>query len=102
MLRGLGINFTIFIKNIVSDKFIEITIVCVNNIDMPIKCKTECGRNAVLKRPKTSDALCKECFFAAFEAEIHYTIITNKLFTKGEKVAVAASGGKDSTVLAYA
>ncbi|XP_014090322.1 cytoplasmic tRNA 2-thiolation protein 1 [Bactrocera oleae] len=68
---------------------------------MPIKCKTDCGRNAVLKRPKTSDALCKECFFAAFEAEIHYTIVTNKLFKKGEKIAVAASGGKDSTVLAY-
>ncbi|XP_011196711.1 cytoplasmic tRNA 2-thiolation protein 1 [Zeugodacus cucurbitae] len=68
---------------------------------MPIKCKTDCGRNAVLKRPKTSDALCKDCFFAAFEAEIHYTIITNKLFKIGEKVAVAASGGKDSTVLAY-
>ncbi|XP_067634035.1 cytoplasmic tRNA 2-thiolation protein 1 [Eurosta solidaginis] len=68
---------------------------------MPINCKANCGRNAVLKRPKTSDALCKECFFDAFEAEIHFTIITNNLFNRGEKVAVAASGGKDSTVLAY-
>ncbi|CAD7013691.1 cytoplasmic tRNA 2-thiolation protein 1 [Ceratitis capitata] len=68
---------------------------------MPVKCKADCGRNAVLKRPKTSDALCKDCFFAAFEAEVHYTIISNDLFKKGEKVAVAASGGKDSTVLAY-
>lgn len=54
-----------------------------------------------LQRPKTGDALCKACFFAAFEAEIHHTIISSKLFRRGEKVAVAASGGKDSTVLAH-
>ncbi|TMW39702.1 hypothetical protein DOY81_015218, partial [Sarcophaga bullata] len=68
---------------------------------MPINCKSNCGNKAVLKRPKTADALCKECFFAAFEAEIHHTIISSNLFKRGEKVAVAASGGKDSTVLAH-
>ncbi|XP_030384512.1 cytoplasmic tRNA 2-thiolation protein 1 isoform X1 [Scaptodrosophila lebanonensis] len=68
---------------------------------MPINCKSSCGKKAVLKRPKTGDALCKECFFAAFEAEIHHTIISSNLFRRGEKVAVAASGGKDSTVLAH-
>ncbi|XP_063954959.1 cytoplasmic tRNA 2-thiolation protein 1-like [Lytechinus pictus] len=47
------------------------------------------------------DALCKDCFYAAFEIEIHHTITTGKLFTRGERVAVGASGGKDSTVLAY-
>ncbi|XP_041461226.1 cytoplasmic tRNA 2-thiolation protein 1-like [Lytechinus variegatus] len=47
------------------------------------------------------DALCKDCFYAAFESEIHHTITTGKLFTRGERVAVGASGGKDSTVLAY-
>lgn len=56
---------------------------------------------AAIKRPKTGDALCRECFFTAFETEVHYTIITNNLFTRGNKVAIAASGGKDSTVLAY-
>jgi cytoplasmic tRNA 2-thiolation protein 1 len=45
--------------------------------------------------------LCKECFFEAFENEIHFTISRAKLFRAGAKVAVAASGGKDSTVLAY-
>lgn len=45
--------------------------------------------------------MCKECFYWAFETEIHNTIINGKLFQKGEKVAIAASGGKDSTVLAY-
>jgi cytoplasmic tRNA 2-thiolation protein 1 len=42
-----------------------------------------------------------ECFFTVFEEEIHYTIVSNKLFKPGEKVAIAASGGKDSTVLAH-
>jgi len=54
-----------------------------------------------LQRPKTGDALCKECFFWAFETEIHFTITNGKLFKPGTTVAVAASGGKDSTVLAY-
>ncbi|KAK5645565.1 hypothetical protein RI129_006865 [Pyrocoelia pectoralis] len=64
-------------------------------------CSTKCGKKAVLKRPKTGDVLCKECFFEAFEIEIHFTITRAKLFKPGMTVAVAASGGKDSTVLAY-
>lgn len=68
---------------------------------MPVSCKGNCGQNAILKRPKTGDALCKNCFYNAFELEIHNTIQRAGLFKPGEKVAVAASGGKDSTVLAY-
>ncbi|XP_075220673.1 cytosolic thiouridylase subunit 1 isoform X2 [Lycorma delicatula] len=68
---------------------------------MPVPCSAKCGKNAVLKRPKTGDTLCKECFFWAFETEIHKTITTGNLFQPGDVVAVAASGGKDSTVLAY-
>ncbi|XP_037949397.1 cytoplasmic tRNA 2-thiolation protein 1-like [Teleopsis dalmanni] len=68
---------------------------------MPINCAVGCGNKAVLKRPKTGDPFCKECFFNAFENEIHFTITNNKLFTPGLKVAIGASGGKDSTVLAY-
>jgi len=37
----------------------------------------------------------------AFETEIHDTIVNGKLFKSGDKVAIGASGGKDSTVLAY-
>ncbi|KAG5880538.1 hypothetical protein JTB14_026771 [Gonioctena quinquepunctata] len=64
-------------------------------------CSTKCGRNAILKRPKTGDVLCKDCFFEAFENEVHFTITKAKLFTPNSTVAIAASGGKDSTVLAY-
>uniref|UniRef100_A0A8D8ANY0 Cytoplasmic tRNA 2-thiolation protein 1 n=2 Tax=Culex pipiens TaxID=7175 RepID=A0A8D8ANY0_CULPI len=68
---------------------------------MPVMCTTSCGRRAFLKRPKTGDTLCKECFFLAFETEIHNTIEQGKLFERGSLVAIAASGGKDSTVLAH-
>ena len=67
----------------------------------PLLCSAKCGKRAVLKRPKTGDALCKDCFFWAFETEIHFTIAKAKLFKKGDYVAIGASGGKDSTVLAY-
>lgn len=68
---------------------------------MAVKCKTCEGQRAAIKRPKTGDALCRECFFQAFETEVHHTIVNNNLFKRGELVAIAASGGKDSTVLAY-
>ncbi|KAK9129327.1 hypothetical protein Sjap_009814 [Stephania japonica] len=58
-------------------------------------------RRAALKRPKNLEQICRECFYDAFEEEIHKVIVQNQLFKPGERVAVGASGGKDSTVLAY-
>ncbi|GAB6028209.1 cytosolic thiouridylase subunit Ctu1 [Chamberlinius hualienensis] len=68
---------------------------------MPIICHTCQTVNAIHKWSKTGEALCKQCFFNKLEDEVHETIIQNKLFERGELVAIAASGGKDSTVLAY-
>lgn len=68
---------------------------------MPVQCSADCGKRAQLKRPKTGDALCKDCFYFAFETEVHFTIVKAKLFNRGDYVAIGASGGKDSTVLAY-
>lgn len=62
------------------------------------KCETA---KASLKRPKNGMAMCKECFYEAFEQETHETIIRENLFKRGDKVAIGASGGKDSTVLAF-
>lgn len=68
----------------------------------PLLCSAKkCQNRAVLKRPKTGDALCKDCFYWAFETEIHFTITKSKLFKSGDYVAIGASGGKDSTVLAH-
>ncbi|CAN8286527.1 unnamed protein product [Cochlearia groenlandica] len=58
-------------------------------------------RRPVLKRPKTLQQICRECFYEVFEEEIHQVIVKNRLFKSGERVAIGASGGKDSTVLAY-
>ncbi|KAI1458075.1 adenine nucleotide alpha hydrolases-like protein [Annulohypoxylon moriforme] len=60
-------------------------------------CKTE---RALIKRPKNYQKLCKGCFIQIFEDEVHHTITSSQLFFPGEKVAIGASGGKDSTVLA--
>lgn len=55
---------------------------------------------ALILRPKNHDRLCKACFLSVFETEIHTTITTASLFHRGERIAIGASGGKDSTVLA--
>lgn len=60
-------------------------------------CKTE---RAKIKRAKTDERLCIPCFITIFETEVHETILANKLFHRGQRVAIGASGGKDSTVLA--
>lgn len=64
-------------------------------------CQRCLERPASLVRPKDGSKVCKLCFFELFEAEVHQTIVDYKLFQPGERVALAASGGKDSTVLAY-
>lgn len=70
----------------------------------PVKVEALCelchGRKAVMRRPKNLQKLCKECFIRVFETEIHQTIQDAHLFHRGERIAIGASGGKDSTVLA--
>ncbi|KAI9729642.1 MAG: nucleotidyltransferase [Claussenomyces sp. TS43310] len=55
---------------------------------------------ALIIRPKNHQKLCKACFISIFEDEIHHTIISSSLFSPGDRIAIGASGGKDSTVLA--
>lgn len=62
-----------------------------------VTCKTT---RALIIRPKNHQKLCKACFISIFEAEIHHTITTTSLFSPGDRIAIGASGGKDSTVLA--
>ena len=60
-----------------------------------------CGEaRAALRRPATGARLCRACFARAFEDEVHATIVRDGLFAPGQRVAIGASGGKDSTVLA--
>lgn len=55
---------------------------------------------AQILRPKNHDRLCAPCFTALFEAEVAETVTSTSLFYSGERVAIGASGGKDSCVLA--
>ncbi|KAJ4295472.1 cytosolic thiouridylase subunit Ctu1 [Kalmusia sp. IMI 367209] len=66
----------------------------------PIPCALCKTNRALILRPKDHSKLCKPCFLHTFETEIHHTITTTSLFTRGERIAIGASGGKDSTVLA--
>ncbi|KAF6237727.1 hypothetical protein HO173_003928 [Letharia columbiana] len=66
----------------------------------PTPCALCNANRALIIRPKNHQKLCKACFITLFETEIHNTITTNSLFSSGERVAIGASGGKDSTVLA--
>ena len=73
--------------------FIHIVLIS-QSIDSPnMKCCRCSTSPAVMKRPKDSTAVCRECFFALFEDEVHDTIMKNVLFTCGETVAIGASGG---------
>lgn len=48
-----------------------------------------------MKRPKTGQQVCKDCFFEVFETEVHNTIVEGEgIFKRGELVAIGASGGK--------
>lgn len=66
----------------------------------PPQCERCKAARPVLRRPRTGARLCRACFLRAFEDEVHETVVAHRLFRRGERVAIGASGGKDSTVLA--
>ncbi|PSK60469.1 cytoplasmic tRNA 2-thiolation protein 1 [Elsinoe australis] len=59
-----------------------------------------CPSRAQILRPKNHTRLCAPCFLHAFETECYSTITSSSLFHPGERIAIGASGGKDSCVLA--
>lgn len=56
---------------------------------------------AKILRSKNRKPACLQCFYEVFENEIHIAVQKNKVFKRGDKVAIGASGGKDSTVLIH-
>lgn len=65
-----------------------------------MKC-TRCGKGAVVNIKYGPDAYCKKHFLEFFERRVRRTMRMNSLVLKGEKVAVACSGGKDSSVTLF-
>lgn len=65
-----------------------------------MKTCTKCGAKPVIIHRKASgQMLCKECFIESTTDKVLKSIRKNKLIEKGDKVAVALSGGKDSVML---
>lgn len=59
------------------------------------------ARRAMLRRPRNGHRMCRECFLGVFEAEVHETIVRERLFARGQRVAIAASGGKGANLLTH-
>ncbi|EME45275.1 hypothetical protein DOTSEDRAFT_71097 [Dothistroma septosporum NZE10] len=66
----------------------------------PSTCEICKSARAQILRPKNHARICSTCFIQIFEDEVAEAVTTANLFHSGEKVAIGASGGKDSTVLA--
>ncbi|GAW81897.1 hypothetical protein, conserved [Plasmodium gonderi] len=56
---------------------------------------------ACMLKPSNRKKLCKKCFIEIFEDEVHDTILKKKMFQDMDKICIAVSGGKDSSVLAH-
>ncbi len=65
---------------------------------MSQKC-SKCDSPAVYLRRYTSEALCKSCLIKTTLNRVRRTINRKKMLQRGDRVAVAISGGKDSAVL---
>jgi len=61
----------------------------------------KCRRPAVLFQRYSGLHLCREHFFADFEAKAKRTIRENRWVSRGDTIAVAFSGGKDSGALLF-
>jgi len=67
---------------------------------MSIQC-TKCLRPAIIYQRYSGLHLCEYHFLADFEAKAKRTMRQNQWLVSGEKIAVALSGGKDSSAVLY-
>ena len=65
-----------------------------------MKCSA-CGKKAVIDCRYEGKSYCKKHFLFKFERRVRKTVRVNKLIESGDRIAVAISGGKDSTSMLY-
>jgi uncharacterized protein (TIGR00269 family) len=58
-----------------------------------------CGAKPVIELRRHNVAFCKDCFIHYFRQQVVRAIHDEKMFTPGERILVAISGGKDSLAL---
>ncbi|MFN8543297.1 MAG: tRNA 2-thiocytidine biosynthesis TtcA family protein [Candidatus Binatia bacterium] len=63
-----------------------------------MKC-TRCRGHAEVKLRAHNAAYCRACFIVVFQRQVERAIASEKMFTRGERLLVAVSGGKDSLAL---
>lgn len=63
--------------------------------------KCSCGRDAIYFKENEGRAYCKFCLSKYVEKNFKRTIGKEKLIEKNDKIAVALSGGKDSSLLLF-
>ncbi|MBN2095291.1 MAG: TIGR00269 family protein [Candidatus Aenigmarchaeota archaeon] len=61
----------------------------------------KCGRETYFTRTYEGTELCRKCFVQSIEKKVKRVIRTNNLLSRGDKVGVALSGGKDSSSALY-
>ncbi len=60
----------------------------------------KCGSpEIIIKRKQSGQKLCRECFIKSTQNKVIKDIRRNKLITRGDKVLLGLSGGKDSVML---
>ena len=69
------------------------------NMTSMTKACTMCGAPSILSRPYSGEALCESCFQASVTNTIRMAISKYQMLQRTDRIAVAYSGGKDSTVL---
>jgi tRNA(Ile)-lysidine synthase TilS/MesJ len=62
---------------------------------------TRCGKRAVYHRKHEGTYLCRKHFMESVEDKVRKTIRKAKMIDRGDKIAFALSGGKDSTTAMY-
>ncbi|MEA1904417.1 MAG: TIGR00269 family protein [Candidatus Hadarchaeota archaeon] len=65
-----------------------------------LRCSS-CGRRAVYHQRTSGVFLCDRCLIKSVERRFWRTVSKNKLIEPNERIAVAVSGGKDSTTLLH-
>ncbi|MDD1750693.1 MAG: hypothetical protein LUO89_12570, partial [Methanothrix sp.] len=60
-----------------------------------------CGERAMLSQRYSGLHLCQDHFVQDFERRVAETVQRNEMVKDGERIAVAVSGGKDSTALLF-
>lgn len=63
--------------------------------------KCECGKDISYYRRYEGRGWCRQCFLSSIEKKFRHIVSKNRLVQKGDRIAVAVSGGKDSLVMLY-